>query len=285
MVPSGWCRGRCQTSLQPGCRQVTSIWPPRAAWAGRQSHGSQLMRTVPGFQGWRSRHSSGMPGYGCPLGSSTAIFKHTIDNLAHGVRAARFRSPIPAVRRLLGRADGPGRAHCHRPARGGLTFGPPKSEAGRRTVSFPDLVSPDKRIERSRKAADDVPDTDDDGTAGVLARTGTLMARTPRSMIRMGVFCLVELRGLEPLTPCLQNPHRVSRTVHGLGRLIPLIHSNLPRSRLVGVSHGCHLGGPLRPELSARANPRFSGAAIHRTGTLHARARQDGSMMRGTMRV
>ena len=28
---------------------------------------------------------------------------------------------------------------------------------------------------------------------------------------------LVELRGLEPLTPCLQNPHKVSRTVHGLG--------------------------------------------------------------------
>ena len=25
---------------------------------------------------------------------------------------------------------------------GGLTFGPPKSEAGKRTVSFPDLVSP-----------------------------------------------------------------------------------------------------------------------------------------------
>ncbi len=87
------------------------------------------------------------------------------------------------------------------------------------------------------------------------------------------------------VTLCLQNPHRVSRTVHGLSRLIPLIHSNLPRSRLVGVSHGCHLGGPLRPELAARANPRSSGAAIHRTGTLHARARQDGSMMRGAMRV
>jgi hypothetical protein len=27
----------------------------------------------------------------------------------------------------------------------------------------------------------------------------------------------VELRGLEPLTPCLQNPHKVSSTVHGLG--------------------------------------------------------------------
>jgi hypothetical protein len=38
-------------------------------------------------------------------------------------------------------------------------------------------------------------------------------------MVRIGVFCLVEveLRGLEPLTPSLQNPHKVSRTVHGLG--------------------------------------------------------------------
>ena len=31
------------------------------------------------------------------------------------------------------------------------------------------------------------------------------------------VFFLVELRGLEPLTLCLQNPLRLSRTVHGLG--------------------------------------------------------------------
>ncbi len=31
------------------------------------------------------------------------------------------------------------------------------------------------------------------------------------------VFCLVEPRGLEPLTPCLQSPLRLSRTVHGLG--------------------------------------------------------------------
>ena len=38
-----------------------------------------------------------------------------------------------------------------------------------------------------------------------LILTGTLMARGPwRRWVRM-VFCLVELRGLEPLTPCLQS--------------------------------------------------------------------------------
>jgi hypothetical protein len=35
---------------------------------------------------------------------------------------------------------------------------------------------------------------------------------------------------------------------------------------------------------SSVARP-YAGAAIHRTGTLHARARQDGAMMRGAMRV
>ena len=33
---------------------------------------------------------------------------------------------------------------------------------------------------------------------------GTLMARAPRTKIRLGVFCLVELARLELATPCLQ---------------------------------------------------------------------------------
>ena len=42
--------------------------------------------------------------------------------------------------------------------------------------------------------------------SGALARTGngTLMARAPRSVSLTGALCLVELRGLEPLAPCLQ---------------------------------------------------------------------------------
>jgi hypothetical protein len=61
-------------------------------------------------------------------------------------------------------------------------------------------------------------------------------------VIRSGVFCLVgvELRGLEPLTPCLQNPHRVSCMVCGLGGQPLLVCSRPPISGLVGVSCGCH---------------------------------------------
>ena len=36
-------------------------------------------------------------------------------------------------------------------------------------------------------------------------------------MIRPGSFSQVELRGLEPLTPCLQNRRKLSETVAHLG--------------------------------------------------------------------
>jgi hypothetical protein len=58
----GSCSGRCQRSVQPGVPQRTSRWPPRAALAGRQSHGRHWMNTVPGFHGWPRRHCSGKPG-------------------------------------------------------------------------------------------------------------------------------------------------------------------------------------------------------------------------------
>ena len=45
----------------------------------------------------------------------------------------------------------------------------------------------------------------------------TLSHKCQITSLRAVTLYLVELRGLEPLTPCLQNPHRVSRTVHGLG--------------------------------------------------------------------
>jgi hypothetical protein len=70
---------------------------------------------------------------------------------------------------------------------------------------------------------------------------GTLMARAPRSMIRIGVFCLVgvELRGLEPLTPCLQNAPGLSETFVHLGRTRTRLRSDRLVSDLVVVSLGC----------------------------------------------
>jgi hypothetical protein len=39
---------------------------------------------------------------------------------------------------------------------------------------------------------------------------------TTPQVIFVREFCLVELRGLEPLTPCLQSMAKVSSTVYGL---------------------------------------------------------------------
>ena len=48
---SGRCSGLHHSSVQPGSPHATLRWPPRADLAGAQSHGSQLMVTVPGRQG------------------------------------------------------------------------------------------------------------------------------------------------------------------------------------------------------------------------------------------
>jgi hypothetical protein len=50
---------------------------------------------------------------------------------------------------------------------------------------------------------------------------------------------LVELRGLEPLAPCLQNPFRVSSTVSGLEYLTSTVHRDPAKSKIVGVNLGC----------------------------------------------
>jgi hypothetical protein len=75
----------------------------------------------------------------------------------------------------------------------------------------------DKRIEGSRKTTDDSPH-DDDGA--------------PRTKIVPNVFCLVEprveLRGLEPLTPCLQNTPRLSDAVAHLTNRHEWIHWDRP---------------------------------------------------------
>ena len=50
---------------------------------------------------------------------------------------------------------------------------------------------------------------------------GTLMAHRGLGHDHRLTFSQVELRGLEPLTPCLQSMARLSSTVHGLGRGAP----------------------------------------------------------------
>ena len=58
-------------------------------------------------------------------------------------------------------------------------------------------------------------------------------------MIRPGSFSQVELRGLEPLTPCLQSMAKMSSTVHGLSRNAPRVHLSTASSRRFGVGCGC----------------------------------------------
>lgn len=69
---------------------------------------------------------------------------------------------------------------------------------------------------------------------GEVPHRGQLWWSRAGFKIRPEVFGLVELRGLEPLTPCLQNPHQVSGTVSGLGKPLPAFPGRsslvLPRS-------------------------------------------------------
>jgi hypothetical protein len=61
------------------------------------------------------------------------------------------------------------------------------------------------------------------------------------------VFCLVELTRLELVTPCLQNPARVSGTVPGLGLVGSLVRRRAPASGVVGVSRGCQIAAQRIP--------------------------------------
>jgi hypothetical protein len=71
--------------------------------------------------------------------------------------------------------------------------------------------------------------------------------------IRPGSFSQVELRGLEPLTPCLQSMAKMSSTVHGLARSALIVQLSTTTSSRVGVDCGCHRG--LRKGHLQRVNP------------------------------
>ena len=67
--------------------------------------------------------------------------------------------------------------------------------------------------------------------------------------IHMKVFCLVELRGLEPLTPCLQNSADVSRTVPDVGLIISLDHLRSARFGAVATDGGYRPGQSSDPAI------------------------------------
>ena len=71
---------------------------------------------------------------------------------------------------------------------------------------------------------------------------GHVRGTTASQVIFVGEFCLVELGGLEPLTPCLQSTARLSGTVQGLGWSPVRVHLSTAMSRRVGVGYGCHRG-------------------------------------------
>jgi hypothetical protein len=65
-----------------------------------------------------------------------------------------------------------------------------------------------------------------------------------------GSFSQVELRGLEPLTPCLQSMAKMSSTVHGLARSVP----RSPSEYSYVQARWCRLWGqrdPLKPGCAA----------------------------------
>jgi len=68
---------------------------------------------------------------------------------------------------------------------------------------------------------------------------GTLMARRGLDPDHCLMFSQVELRGLEPLTPCMQSMAKMSSTVRGLGRSAPRGHMSPAPSSSVGVGWDC----------------------------------------------
>jgi hypothetical protein len=87
----------------------------------------------------------------------------------------------------------------------------------------------DKTQARQREEPDVAPGTD-------RARSGHDAAA--RLTVMTFYLVEVELRGLEPLTPCLQNTPALSDTVAHLDRIIRLIRLNRPVSGPVVVSLG-----------------------------------------------
>jgi hypothetical protein len=75
--------------------------------------------------------------------------------------------------------------------------------------------------------------------SGTNRYCGQLWWSTADFTVGLGTFSQVELGGLEPPTPCLQNPCKVSSTVSGLENLASTVHRDPAKSRLVGVNLGC----------------------------------------------
>jgi hypothetical protein len=67
---------------------------------------------------------------------------------------------------------------------GGLTFGPSKTEAGRRTVAYPELISPAVRWHLSCFAQADVDSLIFTGPAGAALRRGNFRRRVWLSALR-----------------------------------------------------------------------------------------------------
>jgi hypothetical protein len=81
----------------PEASHLTLTWPRRALRAAGQSHGSHVIVTVPGLQGWRSRHSAGQ------IATGTLSVKHIFEYLRcprtlHGHRHDMRRCGIHATR-------------------------------------------------------------------------------------------------------------------------------------------------------------------------------------------
>ena len=68
------------------------------------------------------------------------------------------------------------------------------------------------------------------------------MAREGPGVDRGLTFSQVELRGLEPLTPCLQSKAKLSSTVCGLARRLCWFRLSTAVSSRVGVGYGCQRG-------------------------------------------
>ena len=163
---------------------------------------------------------------------------------------------------------------------GGLTFGPPKSEAGRRTVAFPDLITPVLRWHLSCFTQDDEDHLIFTGPNGAALRRGNFRRRVWLKALETAGLPSIHFHDLRHtgnnLTANAGASLRelMARMGHSSTRAAMIyLHSTDERQREIADA----LGQLARNELKrAKAKP-TGGNAGSRSGTQRARRRRNAS--------
>jgi Phage integrase family len=163
---------------------------------------------------------------------------------------------------------------------GALAFGPPKSDAGRRTVGFPELIAPVIRWHLSCFAQDGDDGLVFTGPAGALLRRGNFRRRTWLTALKKAELPTVHFHDLRhtgnnlTATAGANLRELMARMGHSSTRAALIyLHSTDERQREIADALGDLAAGELKRKTS-RAR---KGATGGRSGTQRARRRKSAS--------